>query len=233
MQTKLKSFFAQKEDRASTNGTINSSEIFIIDRKEDKGGDIVVLPIADFDVESVKLQNTGKVKVFYYIFQDFSFKKERLFNGNMLGFEPLVSKDSYHHCECILFPNDLLGNEKWILLVETKYAHDYRAASEKKNDYPHCMVRQIVSTAEYLRRHNIIPPNKMVDAIVSFPKVVINYQSTLFQGDVYRENERELDKSKPVTDNHMSITQIAKKYKIRIKAQNNAIINSETKISFA
>jgi hypothetical protein len=132
-----------------------------------------------------------------------------------------------------LFPDEVNTANSWTLLVETKYAKDYHAARETKNNYPHSMVEQIISTSEYLRRHGVIPLDKMVNAIVAFPNIIINFKSTLFKGNIYREDENKIDIRKPSSCKNMSITQVAKKYKVIIQAQNGAIINNREKLAFA
>lgn len=229
MQNRIEALFEDKEAAKSRFGTLSSSMIYIIDKKEEENGDIHVQSIPDYNVKAVELRNGGNLNTFYYIFQDYSFKKEILDGKNQIvGFESLNSKKCYRHCECILFPENT--KDCWTLLVETKYAKDYHAA--QKNNYPHSMVEQIVSTSEYLRRHGVIPCNKMVNAIVAFPNLITNFKSTLFKGNIYCEDEKKIDIRKSSTHREMSITQIAKKYKIVILAQNRATINSLTKLEF-
>lgn len=233
MQNKIKEFFKGKEIEDSISGSISTPMIYILDKKEEENGDISIQGIKDFNVNAVTLHNGNRVKVIYYVFQEYSFKKEKLDNSkNIIGFETLVSKDSYRHCECVLFPSEADIEGCWILLVETKYAKDCHAASKDKSDYPHSMIEQIISTSEYLRRHGIIPPNKMINALVAFPNLIINFKSTLFKGTVYRENEKKIDIRKAETSQNMSLTQIVMKYKVRIQAQNNAKVESQSKIVF-
>lgn len=233
MRNKLKELFKDKEENHAGSGFIHSPEIHIIDKKEEGGGDIVVQRITDYHIKGITLSNKPLLEIFYYIFAEFSFKKEILNAANKItGFQPVESKECYRHCECILFPSQE-EDENWILLVETKYAKDLRAASKSKNNYPHNMIEQIISTSEYLRRHGVIPPDKKIDALVSFPNLIINnYQSTLFKGNIYRENENKIDIRKTSSNNSMSITQIVKKYKIRIKAQNQVAIKDCRKLVF-
>jgi hypothetical protein len=233
MQNKIKDLFKGKETATSRFGVLDSSVIYIIDKKEEESGDIYVQSTADFKVKAVELKNESNLKIFYYIFQDYSFKKEMLNNENqMTGFEPLDSKNCYRHCECILFPDESDTTNCWTLLIETKYAKDYNAASKKENNYPHSMVEQIISTSEYLRRHGVVSLNKMLNAIVAFPNLIISYKSNLFKGNIYREDEKKIDIRKPSSCVNMSITQIAKKYKVIIQAQNNALINNRGKLAF-
>jgi hypothetical protein len=233
MQNKIKDFFKDKERGDRFFGNIIGPIIYIHDKKEEENEGISIQTIKDFNVNSVTLHNENNIKVFYYVFQEYSLKKEILDDRNeIIGFELLDSKVCYRHCECILFPSEADADKCWILLVETKYAKDCQAASKKRNDYPHNMIEQIISTSEYLRRHGIIPPNKIVNALVAFPNLIINFKSTLFLGAVYRDNEKKNDIRKSDTSQNMNLTQIAMKYKVRIKPQNSAKVNSQTEIIF-
>lgn len=232
MQNKIRVFFQDKEPVQANSGSLNSPEIYITDRTEEASGGIVIQRIPDYNIKGVKIENPPLLDIFHYTFIEYSFKKEIIDENNrIIGFPPVNSGDSYRHCECILFPH-INNEESWILLIETKYARDLKAASKIQSDYPHSMIEQIISTAEYLRRHGIIPSTQKIDAIVSFPNLIIDYQSTLFKGKVYRENNNRIDVRKAVSNQDMTITQIAKKYKIRIKAQNTVTVNNETRLSF-
>lgn len=229
MKIKLKDFFSDKESPDAITGVINTPMIHVIDKKEEADGCICVQSLSDYNVKGVAIQNEFRLSVYYHIFVEYSFKKELYdSDGELIGFEPIESTNSYRHCECILFPDE--EDKCWVLLIETKYARDHKAASQ--NNYPHNMVEQIVSTCEYLRRHGIIPMDKSVDAIVSFPNLITNYESTLFIGDIFYENLNKLDIRKPKTNNPLNLTQIKKRYNIRIKAQNELTIGSKKKLIY-
>jgi hypothetical protein len=113
-------------------------------------------------------------------------------------------------CECVLFPNNCLG-DYWILFIEMKYANDIIQAFRKENNYPHCMVNQVIETVRYFRNKNIIADNKKVNAIVSFPNLINEFNSTLFKGG-------------------LSIEDILFEHRIKIRGTNSAIIKSEKTI---
>ncbi len=109
-------------------------------------------------------------------------------------------------CECVLFPDSATDNH-WILFIETKYANYIHQAFKKENNYPHSMVNQVIETVKYFRDKKIIAPNKRVNAIVSFPNLIEEFNSTIFRGD-------------------LSIEDILFKYKIKIRGTNSAQVKS-------
>ncbi len=131
---------------------------------------------------------------------------------------PIKKGHQAEQCECIIAPA-LYSSDNWILAVETKYAKDYDAAFKKNenNDapgYPQKMVSQIISTVEYLRNNGVIDRNKMVYAIVSFPKLVVDFNSELFSW----------------VQEEWSIENLIRNHKIRIKGCNSANIVSSKRI---
>ena len=68
-------------------------------------------------------------------------------------------------CECVLFPT-LCDPEKWVLFVETKYARDLQAAQKE--------------TVRYFRNKGIIDSDKIVQAVMSFPNLVGNFEQWVF-----------------------------------------------------
>jgi len=113
-------------------------------------------------------------------------------------------------CECVLFPESCI-DDYWILFVETKYANNLKAAFDNERDYPHCMVNQIISTVKYFRDKKILDKNKRVNAIVSFPNLIEEFNSTLFKGD-------------------LSVEDILFEYKIKIRGTNSAEVKSEKRL---
>lgn len=90
---------------------------------------------------------------------------------------PSGKKGKYNpQCECVLFPEEY-DDSCWVLFIEMKYAKDEYKASDPRNNYPNKMVSQIESTVKYFRDRNILPVNKIVYAIVSFPLIGNNYDS--------------------------------------------------------
>ena len=76
-------------------------------------------------------------------------------------------------CECVLFPT-LCDSEKWVLFVETKYARDLQAAQKPK------MGEQIKETVRYFRNKGIIDADKIVQAVMSFPNLIGNFEQWVF-----------------------------------------------------
>lgn len=230
MKNKIETFFKERE-REGVSGVIESPLIYIVDRKKEQQGDVEILDKVDKTIKGVLINNEPQLKVYYYIFKDNSFRIERYNEkGKFLTFS---AGSQYQQCECILFPNETDNPEHWILLIELKYAKNYAAASRENGAYPQKMIEQIIQTTQYLRRHNIIPAKKTVFAIVSFPNVIENFNSTLFEGNIFIENESKIDVRKPHTNNRMNRTQIATKYNIVIQARNEATIKSAKRLQFA
>ena len=123
---------------------------------------------------------------------------------------PIDIGNCSEQCECVLFP-DRCDETDWILFIENKYANDRTAAFRENRGYPNKMTDQIIETVKYFREKGIIAPNRRVWAIVSFPNLVEEFNSTIFKGDL-----SELD--------------ILFKYKIVIRGTNAAKIISEKRI---
>lgn len=82
-------------------------------------------------------------------------------------------------CECVLFPT-LCDSEKWVLFVETKYARDLQAAQKPQAQYPYKMWEQIKETVRYFRSKGIIDADKIVQAVMSFPNLIGNFEQWVF-----------------------------------------------------
>ena len=228
MKNKLDTFFNTKKGEFNLT---SSPIIYVIDRKNEQKGDVEILDKIDETINGLLLINEPSLEVFYYIFKENSLLHE-IYNGKG-DFVAFSKGDRYRQCECVLFPNEEDGDINcWISLIELKYAQDYKAASNKENNYPQNMIEQIIQTSEYLRRHEIVPRNKTIHAILSFPNVINDYNSTLFEGDIFVEDESKIDVSKASSSNVMNRTQIADKYKIVIRAQNKAMIKSIGRLKF-
>jgi len=177
-------------------------EIHVVDWKNiDNNRGIEIFNATQDNIKSVCLFNENKIKV--------AFDK---FGENAL---PISKGVQAEQCECIAFPSG--SNEQiWILAIETKYANNEFAAFRIKADqnYPQKMVSQIVSTVEYLRAKSILDKEQLVHAIISFPILVSDFNSTLFS---YVKEE-------------WSIENLLVTKKIRIKVCNSAKITSEERI---
>lgn len=228
MRDKLENFL-EKIKREGKFSTINNPLIYIVDRKKEQQGDVEILKEVDSSINGLSLINDTTLNVYYYVFKDNSFRHEIYNKEICVAFS---KGNKYRQCECILFPYKKIESPNWILLVELKYALDFNAASRKDDAYPQHMIEQIIQTAEYLRRHDVIPVDSAIHAILSFPNVIENFNSTLFEGDIFIEDESKIDIRKSPTNNIMNRTQIAMKYKIIIHAQNTATIKSGKRLKF-
>lgn len=229
MRSKIETFFKDIK-REGKCGITDNSLIYIIDRKEEQQGSIEILDKEDYTIKGLRLHNDPQLDVYYYAFEENSFKHERYDTKGVLT--AFAKGERYRQCECILFPSEERASDCWVLLIELKYAENYNAASKTENAYPQNMIAQIIHTTEYLRRHELIPADVTVQAILSFPNVIRDFNSTLFQGDIFIEDESEIDIRKSPTSNVMNRTQIAVKYKIVIRAQNEATIKSTQRLKF-
>jgi len=181
---------------------INNDEIHIVDWKDiDSTRGIEIYDKTQNEINSVCLFNENNVNVTIDKFGD-----------NAL---PISQGIQSEQCECIAFPSDSIG-KMWVLTVETKYANNNEAAFRIKDDqnYPEKMVSQIVSTVDYLRAKSIIAKDQHVHAIISFPKLVSDFNSTLFS----------------FVKEEWSVENLIVTKKIRIKGCNSATITSEKRI---
>lgn len=245
MKSKLSSFFNDKEIKKEPRDTINYKTIYITDSTSVGGSGIIVSSSSTTNINSCKLQNNTSLNIHYYIFANYSFLHENPANTttNPIGFErynssnPTLTK-CYKNCECILFPDGYQETKKkqgWVILVEAKYTNDYDSAKMEHNGetYPNKAIRQIISTAEYLRRHKIIPKKKKITGIITLPNLF--YQSdiaSLFVGGIYIDNEKILDINKSATSEKMSLNQIEEKYRIVIEPRNIAEITDAYNLQF-
>lgn len=174
----------------------NSPELFVVDYTHINNGKVVLLnskPNESF----VYIENENKVSVY---FDGFEHNALEISTG-------LYSKQ----CECIMFPEEDIEN-RWVLVIETKYVDNIENAFRENNDYPNCMITQIIETVNYFRDKGIIEQNKRVNAIVSFPTLIEDFSSTFFTGN-------------------MSIEDLLIDYKIKIRATKTAEIISSKRIN--
>lgn len=180
---------------------INSPEIHIADWKDFDSAKGIEVSDKRPTINSVFLLNNTSITVIVDIFGE-----------NAL---PTTKGKQARQCECIAFPADF-SCEDWILTVETKYAKDYTAAFRKERNYPENMIEQIISTVDYFRDKKIIAETKLVHAIISFPNLIADFNSTLFS--LVREE--------------WSVENLIVNRKIRIKGCNSAKIISEKRLKF-
>lgn len=115
--------------------------------------------------KSVSLENKKRIPIFFD-----GFKKNAL---------PITNSTASPQCECVLFPVHNT-QDTWILFIETKYAADRERAQKKAAGYPAKMVKQIKETVSYFRNKGIIPEEKVVHAIISFPNLMEDFNAWTF-----------------------------------------------------
>lgn len=180
----------------SIHQTTSSKEIYIVDYTNLNNGEVTLLEQSPIDINAVKLTNNNLVKINFW---GFEYNALENLPGN-------YSKQ----CECIISPESELENP-WILFIETKYTNDLKSAFNENNNYPYCMIDQIKDTVDFFRTKEIISKDRRVHAIVSFPNLISEFNSTFFSGD-------------------LSIINILHEYNILIRATNKGNIISEKRI---
>ena len=176
---------------------VYNPNLYITDWKDFNNGDIDISGGCRECVKSVHLINKKNIKVYFDGFKENALPKRKgLYNKQ---------------CECAVFPINS-DTKEWVLFVETKYANNLRAALNPAYDYPRCMVKQIKETVAYFREYEIISSSKVVNAIVSFPNLIEDFNSWIFQNS----DETELD--------------ILLNYKIIIRGTNTAEIVDDINI---
>lgn len=133
--------------------TLQGETLYIVDWKDENNGGI---SFTDYDLgrKAVILNNPCCLVVCCDKFPE-----------NAL---PIKKGNFSKQCECVVFP-EYEEKDNWELFVEMKYAKDIFKARDLRNNYPEKMVYQIVQTLEYFRAKCILPEEKVVYALVSFP----------------------------------------------------------------
>jgi hypothetical protein len=149
------------------------------------------------DINSVHLHNRNSTLICFDRFPDFAFP-------NGMG-------GHYFQCECSIFP-DRCNIDDWILFIETKYSKTLGAAENPSNAHLKKAIVQIVRTVFEYRQRGIIPQDKLVYGIVSFPVLIEQFNETFFQ------------------TKQKWVDLIMKKHKILIRGINSAEIRSETSL---
>ena len=109
-------------------------------------------------------------------------------------------------CECVMYPT-VLSTSSWILFIEIKDCKPKNAASYHKE-----AKEKIIANVQLFREKKIIDNNKVVYAIVSFPRK----EKTNFHNHLIKASEW-----KQFRDN----------YKIMIKGTNEVMIKNDESIS--
>jgi len=178
-------------------GVIDSENIFIIDYKNINGGEVEVLDTKP-GYSCVHLSNENRVEVFFVAFK-----------GNALKVK--TQEGQVKQCECVMFPTSL-NETDWALFIETKYTYSLKIALDEKVDYPNTMIEQIISTVSYFRDNGILPAEKRVYGIVSFPTLIENFSEAFF------------------TRSKLTAEEILLKHKVLIRATNDGRIKSQKNI---
>lgn len=173
--------------------------LYIADWAKKNDGNVEISGAKSGLINSVSLKNDLNIQLFFD-----GFKKNAL---------PISRSKYSKQCECVLFPINC-NTEEWVLFIETKYAENLEKAQKKEADYPNKMVIQIKDTVRYFRNNGIIPNDKVVYAIISFPNLVEEFGSWVFP--IIKEDGTE-----------ESILDILLNDKIIIRATNNAQIINE------
>ena len=150
---------------AQQSGQIQSSAIYIIDRKHRDGGSVQILD-QEPDMAYILLKNEPQIEVVYVAFMDNALKVN-------------TPQGQVEQCEAVLFPASM-ADENWFLFVETKYAADFKAALASDRNYPDKMINQIISTVGYFRDKAILAQDKQVQAIIAFPNLLEPFSEALF-----------------------------------------------------
>ena len=143
----------------------NAKELFVVDYKNYSIGDVSLLEKKPTDIKCVSLNNQNEVSVWFD-----GFKENAL---------PIKKGQYNRQCECVIFP-ETCKVEDWVLFIEIKYSDNIQNAFRVENNYPYCMVEQIVETINYFRTNNILESNKRATAIVSFPNLMEEFSGFFF-----------------------------------------------------
>jgi len=181
----------------------NSKNIYIVDYKNRNNGKVCLLESEPSDIKTVYLKNEHEIAVLFDGFEENSLP---------------VRKGIYNRqCECVIFP-EVCNNDDWVLFIETKYSDNFENAFREENDYPHCMVKQILETVTFFRSRGILENGRRTTAIVSFPNLIEEFNSTFFPVRI--------------DDKYVSAEDILTEHNILIRATNAAQIKSVKRLKF-
>lgn len=150
----------------------SNCKLFIADYKSLNGGNVNVFDSEPNDIKCIKILNPRKILVCFDGFQE-----------NAL---PLDIGTQSQQCEGVLFP-DRVNDNDWVLFVETKYSNSVEAALDETRGYPNKAINQIKETVKYFRDKGIIARDKKVSAIISFPVLMEEFNSTILTSDKIME----------------------------------------------
>ena len=181
----------------------SSKDIYIVDYKNIRKGKVCLLESEPFDIKTVYLKNENEIAVLFDGFEE-----------NALP----IGKGTYNRqCECVLFP-EICNDSDWVLFIEAKYADNLVNAFREERDYPNCMVKQILETVEFFRSKGILKNGRRATAIVSFPNLIEEFNSTFFPVRIDNKD--------------VSAEDILAEHNILIRATNTAQIKSPKRLKF-
>lgn len=164
MKNRLSFAFRRVRDRHSF-VYIYNPYLYIADWANKIDGNVEISGAKSCLINSVSLKNDLNIQLFFD-----GFKKNSL---------PISRSVYSKQCECVLFPINC-NTEEWVLFIETKYSQDLMHSQKKEANYPNKMVTQIKETVRYFRDNGIVPNDKVVYAIISFPNLVEEFGSWVF-----------------------------------------------------
>lgn len=187
----------------------DASNLYIVDFKNVNKGKVTLFEKEPQGINYVHLENENQVEVYFDAFDDNTFEIE-------------IGRTS-KKCECLLFPTACNDND-WILFIETKYTNNMTSAFKEENDYPNCMIAQILDTVDYFRTNGIIGLNskgkkRRVWAIVSFPNLIQTFDAALFGREVIYKDKT-----------YSSMTEILLDYQVLIRATNSGRVKSPKRL---
>jgi hypothetical protein len=172
-----------------------SKDHYVVDAKHLLNGKVEIHDTVP-TIKYVHIKNDNAVPVYFNGFED-----------NAL----VIATGVYsRQCECVIFPQTLKEND-WLLFIEMKYVHNIENAFRIENDYPNCMIDQIIKTVAFFRNKGIISNDRVVNAMLSFPTLIQDFSGSFFTGE-------------------WDVTDILLNYKIRMRPSNFANIISEKRI---
>lgn len=197
MLNKLIEALPDHEDKIQTTA---SDAIYIVDyTNQDRTKGVELFEEKPDDIESVYLANSNEIPIYFDPFGE-----------SALPIESESGQSSM--CEGVMWAKPIEDRDYWILFIEMKYSNNWANAFREENDYPRSTVKQILSTVSYFREKEIIPQHKRVHAMISFPKLVQEFNSFFF--DMLEETP----------------LQILIEHKVKLRATNTAEIRSEKRI---
>ena len=157
----------------------NDSNLYMIDWKDVNNGDVELSNEINPEMNHVHIANPHCLTIIFDAFPENTFPSKKKGQQNQ-------------QCECVLFPENC-DKEEWILFIETKYAKRIESAMDERNNYPMKAINQIKETVLKFREMGIIDQNKVVNAIISFPNLLEEFNSWVLDTNRLGEDFNILD----------------------------------------